>query len=606
MLGDGDDTFNTVHGNFTRIDGGAGDDVANLSGIGFTIAGSGPDQQFDNVETFNISGQNYVLTGDHSADAVVANFLSGSHSMIGDLSLPTITAADGVEMMLGEGLSITGDLISEATTEIAGVGSSVTIDGDLTLGAGSEVRFDVGNLRRADNIAVSGQVSVAGGIVVDQGDLFVGDVVLISSDTPVIGSFDSISGLVNGLLVNQSITIDNDVSLLSVLPDPNSVDTLTVNNVALALYTQTMAQNGLPQIAAAPNHPDKVFSIPSRDFARMVRNILDEDNADTLATTLTDIGAETAGVGSVAAQAGSLRFVDGLLSGYSSVDGGKTRSAELGNGHLWLQLGQSTQEFDPSDMIGFDADGEAIMAGVDDVSFGQLTLGGAVSFSEQDLDLEGLGRDEVDSEVMRLGAYASMPFETATLRGHVTGAVSMTDGSSDVVSTVLSAGLSEVRTGSTDFNGTSGAIRLGLDGVNGNDLVLKPYIGVMTDSYDQDAMLLGGGVSTLLVDKLEIETQMFSIGVTFDEEIADGTRLAGSLSSYSNLDSDHRKLTSRFASNPDNLPLVTELTQIGDLVAVEAGVSRSFGMGWNVELDGHAEFGDIEGSGVTLRIGRSF
>ncbi len=606
VLGDGDDTFNTVHGNFTRIDGGAGDDVANLSGIGFTIAGSGPDQQFDNVETFNISGQNYVLTGDHSADAVVANFLSGSHSMIGDLSLPTITAADGVEMMLGEGLSITGDLISEATTEIAGVGSSVTIDGDLTLGAGSEVRFDVGNLRRADNIAVSGQVSVAGGIVVDQGDLFVGDVVLISSDTPVIGSFDSISGLVNGLLVNQSITIDNDVSLLSVLPDPNSVDTLTVNNVALALYTQTMAQNGLPQIAAAPNHPDKVFSIPSRDFARMVRNILDEDNADTLATTLTDIGAETAGVGSVAAQAGSLRFVDGLLSGYSSVDGGKTRSAELGNGHLWLQLGQSTQEFDPSDMIGFDADGEAIMAGVDDVSFGQLTLGGAVSFSEQDLDLEGLGRDEVDSEVMRLGAYASMPFETATLRGHVTGAVSMTDGSSDVVSTVLSAGLSEVRTGSTDFNGTSGAIRLGLDGVNGNDLVLKPYIGVMTDSYDQDAMLLGGGVSTLLVDKLEIETQMFSIGVTFDEEIADGTRLAGSLSSYSNLDSDHRKLTSRFASNPDNLPLVTELTQIGDLVAVEAGVSRSFGMGWNVELDGHAEFGDIEGSGVTLRIGRSF
>ncbi|MGB2219886.1 MAG: hypothetical protein ACPH4G_06450 [Henriciella sp.] len=605
-LGDGDDTFNTVHGNFTRIDGGDGDDVANLSGIGFTIAGSGPDQQFDNVETFNISGQNYVLTGDHSDDAVVANFLSGSHSMIGDLLLPTITAADGVDLMLGKGLSITGDLISEATIEIAGVGTPVTIDGDLTLGAGSEVHFDVSNLRSADNITVSGQVTVAGGIVVDQGDVFIGDVVLIGSDTPVIGSFDSISGLVNGLLVSQSITIDNDVSLLSVLPDPNSVDTLTVNNVALGLYTQTMAQNGLPQIPAAPNHPDKVISIPSRDFARMVRNILDEDNADTLATTLTDIGAETAGVGSVAAQAGTLRFVDGLLSGYSSVDGGNTKSADLGNGHLWLQLGQSTQEFDPSDMIGFDADGEAIMAGVDDVSFGQLTLGGAVSFSEQELDLEGLGRDEVDSEVMRLGAYATMPFETATLSGHVTGAVSMTDGSSDVISTVLSAGLSEVRSGSTDFNGTSGAIRLGLDGVNGNDLVLKPYIGVMTDSYNQDAMLLGGGVSTLLVDKLEVETQMFSIGVTFDEEIADGTRLAGSVSSYTNLDDDHRKLTSRFASNPDNLPLVTELTQIGDLIAVEAGVSRSLGMGWNVELDGHAEFGDVEGSGVTLRIGRSF
>ena len=605
-LGDGDDTFNTVHGNFTRIDGGDGDDVANLSGIGFTIAGSGLDQQFDNVETFNISGQNYVLTGDHSDDAVVANFLSGSHSMIGDLLLPTITAADGVDLMLGKGLSITGDLISEATIEIAGVGTPVTIDGDLTLGAGSEVHFDVSNLRSADNITVSGQVTVAGGIVVDQGDVFIGDVVLIGSDTPVIGSFDSISGLVNGLLVNQSITIDNDVSLLSVLPDPNSVDALTVNNVALGLYTQTMAQNGLPQIPAAPNHPDKVISIPSRDFARMVRNILDEDNADTLATTLTDIGAETAGVGSVAAQAGTLRFVDGLLSGYSSVDGGNTKSADLGNGHLWLQLGQSTQEFDPSDMIGFDADGEAIMAGVDDVSFGQLTLGGAVSFSEQELDLEGLGRDEVDSEVMRLGAYATMPFETATLSGHVTGAVSMTDGSSDVISTVLSAGLSEARSGSTDFNGTSGAIRLGLDGVNGNDLVLKPYIGVMTDSYNQDAMLLGGGVSTLLVDKLEVETQMFSIGVTFDEEIADGTRLAGSVSSYTNLDDDHRKLTSRFASNPDNLPLVTELTQIGDLIAVEAGVSRSLGMGWNVELDGHAEFGDVEGSGVTLRIGRSF
>ena len=158
-----------------------------------------------------------------------------------------------------------------------------------------------------------------------------------------------------------------------------------------------------------------------------------------------------------------------------------------------------------------------------------------------------------------------------------------------------------------DFNSISGAVRLGLDGWNGNALLIRPYILLGADRYDQGQTTFSGD-ATLDIFTEEAEFSRFTLGygAVLDKDFGN-TNLRLSASGRRHFNDSASTFNSRFLSTRTQAGLFPTFGRdVDDQYLFDAALSHTFLNSWTVTAAGFGEFGDIVGGGATIRIGKRF
>ena len=160
----------------------------------------------------------------------------------------------------------------------------------------------------------------------------------------------------------------------------------------------------------------------------------------------------------------------------------------------------------------------------------------------------------------------------------------------------------------TDFDAYGGAARISIDVFNGNDWVVKPYLLLGGDAYDQDATtFFGNDVLNLTTDAESFSRFTLGYGLVLDQQVTERTRVRGAIAGRQHFGDTQGIFNSRFlATNAPVDGFTTLGFDVDDQYLIDAAVSHTFLNHWTVTASGFGEFGDLTGGGASLRLSKRF
>jgi outer membrane autotransporter protein len=248
----------TINGNI--IGQGASDTINFVPGAGnrFTY---GPSYGFTGINQVNVNSGTTILDGANSATNVTVN---GGTLEVGDAAdtgaILTITGTNPLNVsgtLAGHG-TVAGDVAvaSGGTLSPGGSIGTLTIDGDLTLSAGSTYAVEI-SPTQASKTQITGTATLGGATVVatvtsPQLGSFEGHTYTILSATDVIGTFNpKVTFAATGLTSAEQITFENAASLSY---DPNDVDlSLIAPSFVVTLALPSNAPTNAQHVGGAIN-----------------------------------------------------------------------------------------------------------------------------------------------------------------------------------------------------------------------------------------------------------------------------------------------------------------------------------------------------------------
>lgn len=231
-----------------RLDG----NVDNAPTLRTTISGLNPGQQYDVLVNYWTDGSGWqILAGDSAGSLTLFNVgnsvnttgltfdslvltTEGNRTMLGAPLTMTANGSGEIEVFIDE-MSATpnprtwydGISIGEETI----VGQSFTIDGNLTLNAGSTLAFDIGTPTSSDKLTISGNLAAGGTLAVALdgtvsspvlGDTF--DILDFATASGAFGAF-SLPGLTPGLVWDTSnLLTTGELSVIAGTTAPGDFD----------------------------------------------------------------------------------------------------------------------------------------------------------------------------------------------------------------------------------------------------------------------------------------------------------------------------------------------------------------------------------------------
>ena len=610
MLGDGDDSLSLDGVASGALRGGDGVDSIDFNLADTVINNSGGAMDgIAEFETYNFNADGVILAGTNTG-LTSTNFNAGNAILMGSLASANVNVAAGVGLQVADATTITGNLANSGSLGInMGGTGTLSITGNLTQAAGSDLTLDINSGSDFDKITVTGDVALSGALNLNQGVFIDETITLIDGGTGLSGNFSSINGIFDGgLLINQAVELDTtnfDVNLVSSIVDATMIGGITGNQSAVA--------NLLTTEFAAGNLTGDL-----RDLAVGLGTLTD---ASALSALLDELPPEiaNAGIDGVRLTQGNFRQL--LINQYQAGDGADAgQAAGISNfapadqsrrtssgAAIWGSFSYNHQRNDTTiNNAGYKADGIEFAAGISNIDVGGLKVGIGGGYTTFDTTgLRGV-RDSSETKMFQFGAHASTGFQLGKngIDGHVDMAINYATGDSDIV--MATGGLGASQSGTADFDSYGAGFRLSLDGSGGKAWPVQPFVSISYDSLSQDSVTLSGGAANLVIDKAKIERITFGYGLRLDQNFV-ATALRLGVSGYHHSGDTQAILSSRFAATgPTGPSFVTLGHDIQNQYEIDAGLTQNLGGGWSISVDGYATFGDIEGYGGLLRIGKRF
>ena len=620
LTNDGTDTVNLEStGSLSDFaDLGYGDDIFNDNGGAFTSVSGGEDSDTFNVNaggrTFESSGMANVIS-----EFEIINFNSGISTIAGAHGIGAVNIASAAGLNLANGANLFSLVTNEGALEIAGsaVGTASVATFEQT--ADGSLSFDRISETEADLLNVNSDVTLGGTLNLNQTDVFLDTVRLINGGEDglgsVTGSFDQVNGLADGVFITQSIEIDEDNA------DVNLVTTVRESNDEVIMA------------ALSPNQLNLVEDIGDGlrdgtlddDLESLVRRLGSLSSPEEVVQIVEELSPEFASTGLQNVQARFSDFTSTLIKSglLNQSGGGTTKTASLfpsaginqdDGPRAWVNAGFISVEQDGSaNTVDFETDGYEFSIGISDIDAGAVSLGFAAGYSEFDTEtsanaFDGAGADDVDTELLLLGAHARFDINEfgAGLNGHFDVALSYADGEHEFTQNIAGGGIGATvtQTGETDVNHIGAVARMTFAGLNGEAWPVKPYVKAGIDNYEQDAFTIGTGVTSLDISGLDNTRYSIGYGADYKHELENTTYVRVGASGTHFFGETEGELISSFSGAADS-----GFSTVGDDVesqfVVEGGVGTSLG-GWTIEANGFGQFGDLEGYGGNLNFSTNF
>ncbi|WP_417493269.1 hypothetical protein [Maricaulis sp.] len=618
LLGDGEDVLNYDGGSFGVARGGDGTDRLNFSGPGVWITNSGDPAAdvFADFELYHFFGGGYVLDGLHQG-LIETHFHAGENYLMGTLASRDVMIDAGAGLETGADASLIGNLTNAGSLGInAGGVGRFGIDGDFTQAATGDLTLDLSASGQwNDRLAVSGDVTLAGELVLRQYGAFGAPVTLIDASTGLAGSFDSVTGLLDqSLLASQVLEYDRagfDVNLVTVFADAGTIDGLTPNQISIADAL-------IDQLAALPDNDD--FS----DFGYAVAGISD---GPLLAETLEQLNPEIIDAGIQVARTSQFLFLTGLMDRNGAPARGPqpVQVASLDNAlpdwsssedkaHVWGSLQLAGYEQGNGGVnIEYSTNGLELAFGTADLRAGAFSFGFAVGYADLESALSGADDDHVSTEMFRYGLFGRYDLNAGAtgLQAHLDGSLALGRGQQDTRMEIVApaAGLGQTQTGSTHFNTLAGALRLTLDGYNDHGWAVRPHLVIAADRYDQSAHQIGtDGVAAIAMPGIELDRVSYGYGASFEHQWGGGNSFAVSATGVRHTGDAVAAFSPSFAASglngPDSFAIAGR--GIEEEYVLGARFRSETENGYSATIGGFAQFGDLEGVGAEIRITKRF
>ncbi len=606
----GEDVFNDASGLFTTVFGGDGLDTVNFSGGARTVTGSGAaGDSLQQFEVFNISSDGLVLAGTHLG-LDEANFLAGANTLTGSLEATTALIASGATLNAADGSQIIGVLTNNGTLNVGDSPGTLTVDGDLVLGASSVLPIEIG--ATSDLIVVTGDVTLGGAldVIILPGTPFgVSTRTIIDGGTGLSGAFDIILGG-DGLLIRQAVGVDTASS-----------DLLLTTTIIPASFVGGLTNNQ----AAAGDSLISLLSDPSLDPALLgvIAAVGAIEDADALGTTLGEFTPEGLDPGLKFLTTSQSRFID-LALGQASIAGdepGSTKLAALNGGPVaapsdgvgvaWgaLEVYGLSQD-GAADHIDFDGTAFSFAAGVSGIAAGPVSFGFAGGYSSFDGDTDGALGDAADANLFHIAATASARFGFSDLDARLDTVVGYVTGDNELAMNLVdpSTDAPVSQRGDADMSSIDWLTRFSINGAHDREWALKPYVQTGVTVYRQDAAGLGAtGVTALAVEKLNNTRWQIGVGATYDRRIADRLSVSARAAGVQYFDDTENIFSSRFAAAPAGSPAFrTTGREVDRQVQLDAALAYAHHSGFMVSVGAFGEFGDLDLYGGSLRVQKRF
>ena len=583
VLGDGSDSV--------TISGGA-----DISGVTVFDGGDDLTSGDGQVDSFNVAGAS--LTGDILTNWELVNFISGSSSLSGTLETELATVMAGASLDLTDNVEIIGNLQNDGTMTIAGgaIGAA-TVDGDFTQTSTGTLVVDTQGEAVADVLNVTGTANLGGTLIVNQNGFIEGRTRIINASS-LNGTFDNTDLFGGGLLLSQTLDYEvgaGDVFLSGAIVDAATVAGLTPNQIAVgnALIGDFASDDG----SAALN-----------DLAIATGTLGD---ADSLAKVLEELHPEEFIAGLQSFQSTQNRFTrmmtDRATGANSELD--KTISDDMFWANVQYESGDQTGTYSGVD---YETDGYQLAAGISNVGWDKVSVGVAFGYADKASDIGGLGVDTVDSQTFHLGGNMRADFggEDSGLLAHVDAAGTFGVGENDIDRVISAPAVSfnDGQTAAADIDGISSLVRFTVDGSNGKQWPVKPFVQFSTDTLDQEAVSIGSGAAALDVEDIEASRRTIGAGAAVDLDLSEniGVVLRGTGLFHSG-DTDTAFYSSFASSGNDGNRFMTVGEEVDKQYIIEGSLVRAGSEnGLMIRADGFAEFGDLEGFGARLNIGHRF
>ncbi len=610
MLGAGADTLNLDGGTMGMLRGGDDSDTLNFVGGGLITNSGDATDAIDEFETFNFNVGGYALGGTHQG-LTTTNFNVGDTMLLGTLSSTNVNIATGGGLLVADGATINGNLNNMGNLGInAGGLGTLNINGNLTQSAGGTLTLDVVNGTSLDQIIVSGDVTLDGALVVNQSAFIKEDRTLIDGGTGLFGNFSSVSGLAtDGLLVSQIVQLDrvnNDVKLSTSFTAATDIAGLTTNQIAVANSLVSQLRVG-------------GLSGGLEDIALAIGSI---GNANTLGNALDELQPEIVNGGIEVFRNSQMLFVRTLLNssapdfGSDPVETASLTPVAMNKSpdgpHIWGSI-QYTNYEQSGDLtnLSFDTDGFEVVSGISNIEAGPISFGVAVGYAELDTIEDATGGDRVQTDLFRLGASAAIDLNQSNkgLQAHLDNAITAAFGSNDTTMNIAipAIGLAVQQNGKADIDSLSIFSRLTLDGIGDKVWAIKPHLMVGYNKTSQDALTLGNGATALATQSGNFDRFTFGYGLMLEQRLNYNTAIKVGVSGVHHSDDTQSLLTSRFvAGGTGAQPFNTTGKSIRDQYLFETGLDQNLGNGWTASVNGYLEFGDLEGFGGLLKVGKRF
>ena len=614
LLDAGDDTLNWQGGGFGGARAGDGIDTVNFSGPGVRITNSGNAADiFVDFELYHFLGGGYVLDGLHTG-LIATYFDAGDNILLGTLASQNVMIAAGAGLEVANGALITGNLNNAGSLGINRTAIGVfTVDGDFTQLATGDLTLDANAFSGwGDQVVVSGELALGGELALRQSGNFGTPLTLIDGGTGLTGSFDSVTGLlVSRLLVSQSIAYDAvnfDVNLVTEFADATRVSGLTPNQASVA--------NGLTgQLSTLPDN---------QAFTDLAYSVVSIGDGPALAAALEALNPEILDAGIQTARNSQFLFLTGLMdrNGAPAPGPQPVQVASLDNSipdwsspedtaHVWGALQMASYEQTGGGVnIDYATDGVEIAFGAADLTAGAIRFGFAVGYAGLETDLAAPDDDHVASELFRYGLFGRYDINAGDtgLQAHLDGSLALGRGSLETRMDVLLPSVTLTQTGETHFNTAAGAVRLTLDGYNGDSWLVRPHLLVAADRYDQNAQMIGYGTTTVIAsDSFQLDRVSYGYGATFEHQWGTGSALEISATSLRHSGDAAAAFSSSFAA-PGLSAVGFNIAgrEIEQQYIVQGRFRSELADGLTVSVEGFAEFGDLEGAGAEVRLSKRF
>ncbi len=602
----GDDVFNDASGLFTTVDGGDGLDTVNFTGGARTVTGD----DIQAFEVFNISSDGLVLAGTH-VGLDEANFLAGANTLTGSLEATTVDIASGATLNAADGSQVIGLLTNNGTLNVGDSPGTLSVDGDLVLGATSVLPMEVG--ATSDLIVVSGDVTLGGALdvmLLPGAPFGVSTRTIIDGGTSLGGAFDTIVGG-NGLLISLAVDVDPvtfDVLLTTTVEGAFSVDGLSNNQAAVGDNLVSL----LNDPALDPDLGAVVFAV----------GIIPE--VGELRSTLTELTPQGLDLGLKFLTTSQSRFID-LALGQASTPGGRLPNVQLAS----LNAGPVAASTDDgaaawgamevyglsqdggADHIDFDGTAFSFAAGVSGIAAGPLSFGIAGGYSNFDGEVDGALADASDASLFHIAGTASARFGFSALDARLDTVVGYATGDNKLVMNLVdpSTDTPVSQRGDAGVSSVDWLTRLTLDGrTGGDDWALKPHLQTGVTVYRQDAVNLGAAETTALaVDGLNNTRWQIGVGATLEQRVTDRLSLSARATGVQYFDDTENIFASRFAAAPAGSPAFrTTGREVDRQVQLDAALAYAHKSGFIVSVGAFGETGDLTLYGGSLKVQKRF
>ncbi|WP_430429974.1 hypothetical protein [Parasphingorhabdus sp.] len=610
MLGAGADTLNFNGGGMGAIRGGDDRDTLNFNaGAGLLINSGAAVDRIAEFEVYNFNVGGFALDGTHQGLAET-NFNVGDHMLLGTLASTSVNIVTGATLQTADGATISGSLnnMGDLGLNAGGIGA-LNINGNFSQTAGAALTMDVLN-GSSDQIIVSGDVTLNGALVINQSEFVMETTTLIDGGTGLFGDFNSVAGLSSsGLLVTQALQLDrtnNDVNLRVSYASPSDVAGLTPNQIAVA-------NNIVGQLRAGS------LSGGLEDIGLGISLI---GNANILGNALDELQPEIVNAGIEVLRNSQMLFVRSLLNnsapdfGSSPVETASLAPVAMSKSsdgpNIWgsIQYTNYKQKGGLTN-LNSDTDGFELATGISNIQTGPFSFGVAVGYAELDTIENGVAADRIQTDLFRLGASAAVDLNQSDkgLQAHLDTAIAAAFGSNDATMNIAipAIGLGVQQNGKADIDSFSIFSRLTLDGIGDKAWAIKPHLLVGYNQTSQDALTLGSGATALAIQSGKFDRFTFGYGFTLEQNFNNNMALKVGVSGVHHSDDTQSSLASRFVSGAAGTqPFSTIGKNIQDQYLFETSLDHNLGDGWTASVNGYIEFGDLEGFGGLLKIGKRF